>query len=233
MKKIIASLMLFALLLSGCAPAPGKESGGTAENTPAAEIKEDAASHPQNSTNAENTEKSADRSEAFVNIIKSNQYFMKARVQDEGGVLAFSVSVDGDNIAMETAADGKTYNTVIRDGVTYMIDHQSKMVITSGAEVSSAASNMAGDALRADGITFVKSGEGAFMGETLSFDEYQTPAGGTLRFYLRDSSLAGIEGVDGGEAFAYQIEELSAGHRKEMHEIPSAYTVLDMAALGG
>ncbi len=249
MKKSIILLTCFCLLLTGCSKTvteiPGEktaEPSATAAADVVSSENPDATLSPdmpaQQTANPTPTptpvpDESAHLSQMYIDIIKSNNYFMKAKVQGESGINEFAVSVNGSSTAMETASGSTLYNTVIKDGITYMIDHQNKIVITSGAEVSSSASNMAGETISTDGITFTKKGNGDFAGENLQFDEYQTPAGGTMRFYFRDNALAGIESVDGEETLIYTIEELSAGHRAAMHEIPASYQLLDMAALGG
>ncbi len=250
MKKAILFLSVFCLLFSGCTSknegmpeenAPTETTGAPAETASPSENPEATLSPDmpaQQTANPTPTptpvpNDSAHLSQMYVDIIKSNDYFMKAKLQGENGINEFAVSVSGNSTAMETASGGVLYNTVIKDGITYMIDHQNKIVITSGAEVSSSASNMAGDTLSAEGITFTKSGNGNFSGENLQFDEYQTPAGGTMRFYFRGTALAGIESIDSGNTLLYIIEEISAGHRQSMHEIPEAYQLLDMASLGG
>ncbi|MBQ6893076.1 MAG: hypothetical protein IJN48_02620, partial [Clostridia bacterium] len=101
------------------------------------------------------------------------------------------------------------------------------------AEVANSASNMAGNRLVADGISFVATKTGNFDGKDCKFDEYTIPSGGTMRFYFSGNALVGIESTDGSETTKYIIEELSAGHRAAMHEIPSGYQMLDMASLGG
>lgn len=249
MKKSILFLTIVSLLLSGCSKTVTEI---PSENTPTpnANIATDAVSSEnpeatlspdmpaQQTANPTPTptvvpDESAHLSQMYIDIIKSNNYFMKAKVHGESGINEFAVSVNGSSTAMETASGGTLYNTVIKDGITYMIDHQNKIVITSGAEVSSSASNMAGETISTDGISFTKKGNGSFGSENLQFDEYQTPAGGTMRFYFRGNVLAGIESINGEEKLVYTIEELSAGHRASMHEIPPSYQLLDMAALGG
>ncbi len=172
-------------------------------------------------------------SKMYIDIIKSNNYFMKAKVSGVSNVSEFAVSVSSESTAMETHTNGVLYNTVIKGGVTYMIDHQSKIVITSSAEVANSASNMAGDKLVADGITFVNTTNGTFDGQSCSYDEYNVPSGGTMRFYFNDHALVGIESSVQGLTTRYSIEELSAGHRSAMHNIPADYQLLDMASLGG
>ncbi|MDD6308580.1 MAG: hypothetical protein PUB07_04410 [Clostridia bacterium] len=172
-------------------------------------------------------------SKMYIDIIKSNNYFMKAKVSGVAGVSEFAVSVSPSSTAMETESEGSLYNTVIKDGITYMIDHQNKIVITSGAVVASSASNMAADKLVADGITFVKTANGDFKGNTVQYDEYTIPGGGTMRFYFSNNALIGIESTVGSEKTQYTIEELSPGSREAMHVIPSDYQLFDMAAQGG
>ena len=227
MKRVFLLLLTLCICLCGCTPAKKSTSG----ETPAAEV----ASTPE----AYSAEASTDgtklllSSKAYVDIIKSGDYFMKAKIEGENGINEFSVSVSKDSTAMETLSDGMLYNTVIKDGITYMIDHQTKYVITSGAEVAASASKMEGETLSAEGITLVKSDRGAFRGETLPYDEYETPSGETMRFYLRENALAGIEVLQGENTVLYEITELSNGHKEAMHEIPADYMLVDMAALGG
>lgn len=243
MKKTILLLGIFCLLLSGCAP---ETEGKPAESAPAesmapAEIAGDAApvtDMPTAQTAAPTaTPAAADKdtplSRMYVDIIKSGDYFMKAKVQSGAEVSEFAVSVNSDSTAMETETDGVLYTVVIRDGVTYMVNHESKMVITSSAEVAGSASNMAADALSAEGITYTGSGTDTFGGASCTYEEYKTPAGGTMRFYFSGTALSGIENVTDGKTMSYVIEEISAGHRAGMHEIPEDYQLLDMAALGG
>ncbi len=213
-------------------PEASEAPAATAEVTPAPEMPAQQTANPT-PTPTPVPDESAHLSDMYVDIIKSNNYFMKAKVENESGINEFAVSFNGDNSAMETVSDGIVYNTVIKDGITYMIDHQNKLVITSGAEVSSSASNMAGDSLSTEGITFTTKGSGQIGKETMAYDEYKTPSGGTMRFYFRGSALAGIESIDNGQTTLYIIEEISAGHRSDMHVIPDSYQLLDMAALGG
>lgn len=257
MKKTILLLSIFCVLLSGCSsktnnspettespsavstasPAPASDTQDANEQatpsaTPAPDMPAQQTANPTPIPTPIPNE-SAHLSEMYVDIIKSADYFMKAKVENESGINEFAVSINGESTAMETVSNGVIYSTVIKDGITYMIDHQNKLVITSGAEVASSASNMAGDSLSTEGISFTQKGNGSFGNETLSYDEYKTPSGGTMRFYFRDTALAGIESMDNGQTTRYIIEEISAGHRSNMHVIPDSYQLLDMASLGG
>ena len=229
MKRVFLLLFVLCICLCGCnsTEKPISEGTPTPETSAAPTPTTDATEPAPDVTNVQLSSK------AYVDIIKSGDYFMKAKIEGENGINEFSVSVSKDSTAMETLSDGMLYNTVIKDGITYMIDHQTKYVITSGAEVASSASKMAGETISAEGITLVKSDRGAFRGETLPYDEYETPSGETMRFYLREHSLAAIEVLQGENAVLYEIAELSNGHKEAMHEIPSDYMLVDMAALGG
>ena len=246
MKKTICLISILCLTLTGCAttvkeipkpsasPAPAETQPESpapeATLSPDAPAKQTANPTPTPTPVPDDT---AHLSQMYVDIIKSGDYFMKAKLSGESGINEFSVSVNGESTAMETASEGTLYNTVIKNGITYMIDHQSKIVITSSAEVASSASNMAGESLSTDGITFAEKGYGNFNGETLNFEAYKTPSGGTMRFYFRETALAGIESIEGDTTLLYIIEEISKGHRAAMHVIPESYQLLDMAALGG
>ncbi len=227
MKRLFLLLIVLCICLSGCnstgAPVPKETLTPKASAAPGIPTEEPA-------PDVENVQVS---SKTYVDIIKSGDYFMKAKIEGENGINEFSVSVSEESTAMETLTDGMLYNTVIKDGITYMIDHQTKYVITSGVEVAPSASKMAGETISAEGITFVKSDRGAFLGETLHFDEYTTPSGETMRFYLREARLAGIEVLQSNSFVLYEIIELSKGHKDAMHSIPSEYTLVDMAAIGG
>lgn len=246
MKKLICLASILCLSLTGCAttvkeiPSPSVSPESTAPASeiasPEATLSPDApAKQTANPTPTPTAvpDDSAHISQMYVDIIKSDDYFMKAKLQGESGINEFAVSVNGQSTAMETASEGTLYNTVIKDGITYMIDHQNKIVITSSAEVASSASNMAGESLSAEGITFSEKGTGNFNGESLKFEAYKTPSGGTMRFYFRETALAGIESIEGDTTLLYIIEEISKGHREAMHVIPESYQLLDMAALGG
>ncbi len=172
-------------------------------------------------------------SAAYMDILKSNIFFMKATILHEGVEKEFSLSANGSSTAMETIFDGMRYSLIEQDGIAYLIDHQSETVTASTFEVAPSASNMAGDRLSANGFLFSKSGRENWYGESLPFDEYKTATGSTMRFYFRGTTLAGIETTDADGTVAYKIQELSAGHRSAMHKIPESYTLLDMAAVGG
>ena len=225
MKKLLFFVCILCLLISGCQ----KEAPQPLAETPSPDITDVS---PATET-PESTAALAAASKAYVDIIKSRDYFMKAIITGDEGINEFSVSVSPESTAMETASGDTLYTTVIKDGVTYMIDHQNKMVITSSANVASSASKMAGETISADGITFVKNDCGDFLGQTLSFDEYTTPAGDTMRFYLKEDALAGIESIQGDTSIVYEIAELSGGHHDSMHSIPAEYALVDMASLGG
>lgn len=246
MKKTFTFLIVLTVMLTGCAktvkevpttsgsPSPASPAPVSAspEATPTPDAPANQTANPTPTPTPVPNE-NAHISEMYVDIIKSGDYFMKAKLRGESGISEFAVSVNGDSTAMETASDGALYNTVIKNGITYMIDHQNKIVITSSAEVASSASNMAGESLSADGITFTEAGTGNFNGENLKYDAYKTPAGGTMRFYFRETALAGIESIEGETTLLYIIEEISKGHREAMHVIPESYQLLDMASLGG
>lgn len=230
MKIIILYSIVFCLLFTGCAnetkttPSPFPEATKDASAVTLA---------PETDAVPAHTDGEPLLATQYIDIIKSDDYFMKARVEGENGVNLFSVSVSPDSTAMETEMDGTLYNVVIRDGVTYMINHDSKMIITSSAQVASSASNMAGDALKTEGLVFEKKDSGTFGNETLTFEAFTMPSGGTMRFYFRQNTLVGIESASAGITDRYVIEELSAGHRENMHIVPDSYQLLDMAALGG
>lgn len=241
MKKALLLLTALCFLLAGCSKTAGNApspSASPSASPAAVESTEPATASPAVSpsplpADAPTGGDTTRLSETYVDIIKSGDYFMKAQVQNDSGINAFSVSVCADSTAMETVSDGTVYNTIIKEGTTYMIDHQNKMVFTSSVEVAPSASHMAGDNLSTDGITFSTKGTAEFSGEALPFEEYQTPAGGTMRFYFRDTALFGIETRDGDKVLSYKIEEISKGHRPAMHQIPQDYPLIDMAALGG
>ncbi|MBE7025851.1 MAG: hypothetical protein E7408_07355 [Ruminococcaceae bacterium] len=236
MKKTVLFLTVFCMLFAGCAnkagndPAPSPNAG-----TEATEKSTDTPTHQEANPTA-TPEGAADGllSRMYIDIIKSGDYFMKAKVEGETGINEFAVSVSPDSTAMETETDGVLYTVLIREGVTYMINHDSQMIITSSAEVANSASNMAGDALSTEGLIFEAKGNGSFSGESLQYEEYKTTAGDTtMRFFFRQNALVGIESVSDGATTTYVIEEISAGHRSNMHVIPESYQLLDMAALGG
>lgn len=230
MKKLFLYSIVFCLLFTGCT------NKTETPPSPSSEVKQDASVgtlSPEADTAPAHTDGEPLLATQYIDIIKSDDYYMKARVEGENGVNQFSVSVSPDSTAMETEMEGALYTVVIRDGVTYMINHDSKMIITSSAEVASSASNMAGDALETEGLVFEKKDTGTFGGETLSYEAYIMPGGGTMRFYFRQNTLVGIESTSAGITDSYMIEALSAGHRENMHVIPDSYQLLDMAALGG
>ncbi len=233
MKKVFLLIFIATLCLFGCTQ---KNTTGSSDfSEPDGNVLQNeamATTAPKVNTDMDAEEAPGLRSSKVVKIIKSNDYFMKSNVHGES-ISAFCVSVNGDSVAMETTADGAIYNTVQKDGITYMINHQSKLIITSGMEVASSASNMAGDAVTADGITYTKKGEGDFCGKSLYFEEYKTPSGDILLFYFDKDVFRGIKSIQGEETVVYEILELSPGHHAQMHEIPKEYQLIDIASIGG
>ncbi len=225
MKRVLFFVIAISVLLAGC-----NASEKAPENTPAPA---EATATPETEAPAEDVSVTPSVSQTYIDILKSGTYYMKATVSGENGKGEFFLSVHPDSIGMKTVAEDASYSVVIKDGITSMIDHQSKMVITSASKVASSASKMVGDTIPVEGLVFVQSASGVFEGKTLPFDEYKSASGDTVRFYINGTSLAGIETLQGDISILYKVSELSKENKPEMHIVPSEYALIDMAALGG
>ncbi len=245
MKTLLTLCFVFCLLITGCAketknpeptPTPSQTENAQA-NTPsdAPTVPSSGAPAPQTAapTPTPIPDERENLSKMYLDILGSNTYFMKAKIKTDTGIADFSVSVNGENIAQETYVDGVISSTVKKDGITYIVDHTSQMVITTASDVALSASNMAGEPIIVNGATLQTTATGDFIGESLYYEEYKTADENVLRFFFRDNALAGIECIKKGISVSYIIEEISENYREQMHVFPENYQILDMAAHGG
>jgi predicted small lipoprotein YifL len=164
----------------------------------------------------------------YLNIIKSEKYFIKYRMNMEGVNNEISMAVDGKNIAMSSKNGEEITNVVIKDGSTYMINDTEKTVFVvpnDENETTIQEPITAYDELPING-----EGTGEFLGRNLKYEEYEIN-GEYIRYYFDNDKIVGIESADDSGKYYIEILELTQDIPTEMFNIPTDYTVTDMSEL--
>ena len=226
MRKYLAFLLAISMImLAGCAK----------KETKAPETNEGITATPKTDENkTDNKENPPEivkdhESAQYVNLLLGKNYTLKATINGN----EFKMSVKDKNIGKSaTLPGGAVKSVVVKDGITYMIDHSTKLVISSSVAVSSTASGVVGGDFNLNNLKFVKNGKDTFNGKSLNFDEYSTD-GGAFKVYVDGGKIAGFGTTEDGAAVNYIVSELKSGTEADLLNVPSDYQLLDMAAQGG
>jgi hypothetical protein len=175
-------------------------------------------------TDNENTSKGK-LAEAYLNIIKTEKYYIKYRMNMEGVSNEISMAVDGKNIAMESVNGEETSNIVIKDGKTYMINHKDATVFVVSNEENE--TTLEEPIAAYDELPLPNEGTGDFLGKNLKYEEYEI-AGEYIRYYFDNNKIVGIESSDDSGKYYIEILELTKDVPTGMFDIPADYVVTDM-----
>lgn len=231
MKKIISIIMVLALCLSLCACGEKTVDPVSPTASPELTATDDTADAPSE-TPAPTKNKTPEnlKSEKYVNIIKSGKFYMEATISGAKGTSTMKMAKNGGQMGMSAVLpDGTQAGLVSKDGKNHIIDHANKIIMVTSAEVAASASNMPAETLDTEGLTYVKSGTGSFLGKNLPYDEYRSASGAVTRFYLNGDKLAGMEAVSDDRTDVYEITTLSQSIPAELFNLPADYQVFDLS----
>lgn len=185
-----AAALCVLMMLAGCA----KQS--SAAPSQAASVQ--AVDAPQSVSQVESAPSAAApalRSEPYAALLAAKTYYLDCTVLLEVEGLRLSnrmvVAVRGDDYSVTVTGEmGGTPATLLRvlalDGQVYLVDDEKRTYAPAGE--SAAAGGFDTDFSR---LVYRASGEGAFDGATLAYEEY-AEGDGTLRFYFDKDTLAGV-----------------------------------------
>lgn len=208
MKKILA--LFLAMLLMFSLVACGGEDEGTDANE-------------ETNTAQEEQEPAGNPSDHYMEILKGGKYYMeyKAVMSYDGTEteIEAKVALDGEDMYIESAAEGINGKILILDGTMYLIDDASKQYM----EMSAEAINEQEVLEAGEDVSFVESGKGDINGETLKYDKY-TSRGEDMFFYFDGDDLKYIVSGSEGEQMVMEIIEFTDKIPDGLLELPKDYT---------
>ncbi|MDR1736481.1 MAG: hypothetical protein LBR85_06405 [Oscillospiraceae bacterium] len=144
-----------------------------------------------------------------------------------------SMAADGGNMAQTTemTVEGQSVKSsvIIKDGVTYIIDDASKMIMT----MPGGANPNEGMVTDYSGITLVGSGTGEIDGKTLPYEEYaEDVSGASVKFYIENGEIYGIESEAEGMKTVMTLTNQSDSVPSGAFDLPSGYTTIDAGGMG-
>ncbi len=237
MKKILVCLLAFVLILSftGCSrekmvDAPsGKpsESPSVTPDSVDSKLTESPSAVPDANISKPDESKqepvSERLSDAFINTIKGEKYYMSYTVNVKGNGQEMKMEVvlamDGKNSDTLVDMGGFKMHSLLKDGKYYMINDSEKTyqildvpMDTNGAQMPSMDND----------VVFTGSGTDTVNGKTLPYDEYKTDEG-TARYFMDGKNLyAMVFKADSAEMLMI-VKELSTTIPAGMLELPTDY----------
>jgi hypothetical protein len=167
-------------------------------------------------------------SETYLNIIKTNKYYMKYRMIMEGQETILEMAIDGDNMAIKSTASGVESDMVIKDGKTYVINHAEGTILVLPNEHSD--TTIQEPIVAYDNLPISSEGTGNFLGRTLKYEEYDYN-GEKIKYYFENEKIVGIESSDDSGKYYIEVLELTKNIPKGMFDLPSDYVLMGMDEL--
>jgi uncharacterized lipoprotein YehR (DUF1307 family) len=163
--------------------------------------------------------------EEYINVIKTKNYYIKYRMNLDGEQSEIAMAVQNDNIAMESGTGEERTNIIIKDGNTYMVNHnEATVLVTKNGENEATIEE---PILAYEDLPFASEGTGDFLGKSCKFKEYDFN-GDKVKYYYDDDKVVGMEAVDDSGVYYIEILELSENVPESMFEIPSDYTLMSL-----
>ena len=246
MKKSFAILLILMLVLvlpAGCggndSPAASGDNdqnavgvGGGANTDP--DPLAPAESSPASSDTADNSGVSGFSDKlavAYIDILDNGVFYMKYRTETEidGQIIEAitEIATDGDDTAFKAQMAGMESQIIIKDYKMYIVDHESKTIITSPASPSQRDGLFPDGALVGKNSVFKGSGTAELFGVPHDYEEY-TSDGGDMRFFFEGGRLAGMETVTEGQPIQMEILEMNDKIPAGMFDIPDGYEISEV-----
>ena len=169
------------------------------------------------------------RTEAFFKIFASGNYHMRARISGmDEAISDVETYVRGDRIATITSTLGQATRMVLRDNKMHVIMDAVKMIMVVPSDSQPNTGAVETDRMRLTG-----SGNAAFNGKTLPYEEYSNPEGYKTQYFLDGNNLAGIRSIiPRVGTIDLIILALDQNVPNNVFDIPSGYQVQDMTSFG-
>ncbi|MDX9916641.1 MAG: hypothetical protein RBT15_01340 [Gudongella sp.] len=229
--KGIGLLLVLMLLLTGCSSPKTEESPAVVE-TPAESPAEVLPEIPKESGNAQKSDLEGRLTKEFFSIVEGNSYTMQYTIiSDVGGEeqeARINFTMDGDNYAMRFESDEGSSDTIVKDGVMYMVVHDERMVIEFPAmDIQFSEDNLSDPMdVDPDELVFVTSGKTEFAGKMMDYEEY-TGFDTTVRYFFDGKRLAGFESLYDDDRSIVIVDKFENGVDSSMFEIPSDYQIMN------
>jgi outer membrane lipoprotein-sorting protein len=139
-----------------------------------------------------------------------------------------SLALDKTNIALVQNAeqDGQIMSAkiIIKDGITYIIDDASKMILSMAGVSEESLGGMVGDY---SGIVKTGSGTGEINGKNLPYEDYTTD-GQLVRYFLDGGDVYAIQTEIDGYKTTMFISNASGNVPSGAFDLPEGYTEISM-----
>ena len=168
------------------------------------------------------------KTEAFLKILASGNYHMKATMTAGGFKSDMEVYVKNNRISSTVSSQGESTRIVIRDNKTYMIMDSAKMILVTAMQDTSQTG-----AVDSSKMAFTGTGTANFAGKNLPYEEY-AESGDKTQFFVDGSKLAGMRNItSGADTVDTVISVLDQNVPDSVFNIPSTgYQVQDMSNFG-
>ena len=175
-------------------------------------------------------------SEAFADIMKSGNYYMRymTEIEMDGEYIESKVELanKGDDFSlissMEVDGELVTSKMVFMGEKMYMIYDEEEFVMVMDASAGDTESGQADY----DNMQYLGNGTGDVKGRTLAYEEYSVDEG-KVRYYFDGRNIYAMETIADGASLLMIIEEISDKIPSGMFDIPADYQVMDMGDLMG
>ena len=164
----------------------------------------------------------------LIDWIEDGSYSFDFELTSEGGGKAFkstgSMAMDGGNVAIKTVTEEASAWIIIKDGATYMIVDEQKMMIkmaNAGPDVTSGIVTDYTDIKKAG------SGTGEINGKKLPYEEYESE-GAKVKFYMEGGQVYGIESENEGFKSVMIISNPSNKAPAGVFDLPEGYRLMQM-----
>ena len=157
----------------------------------------------------------------IFDIMYGGTYHMIMRFSSDGDESTVEMFVKNKTTALLVAAEGNNLRWVYKDGKSYMIMDDSKMIM-----VQDDTDDETDYSLVPENITYIGEGSGEFLGKTYKYDEYISDDDIRFFYYVDGGALKGIRTIIDGETINIEILALDRKVTDSVFDIPSDYDVL-------
>jgi len=160
---------------------------------------------------------------AYLDIL-GGSYYLKCRIitelaGDKIETLA-ETAINGADIAIRTITGGIKSLIVYKDGDTYIVDYDSRLVTVMNGELA----YLNESSLPISDYVFKGSGLAQLFGNPHIYERFGS-LGGDVRFFFEENELIGIESWVEGLPMIREVLEISESIPQDMFDIPQDYDI--------
>lgn len=193
--KILSVILITVLFIVGCSSGDdtSKEPNGDNQN----QVEEDNDNENDN-TEDEDTDEDVDReikSKALYNLMNADTYTMEMRntMSFDGNEVVTTVLnvVSGDKVYSKSESGGMTMEYIEKGDKFYLMMNETKTVMVSN-RYEDEAGEASDPGIVYDDLNYVGKGKEEFMGENMSYEEYDVEIG-TAKYFIENGKLKGMK----------------------------------------